>query len=402
MEAFNNGENIEMKPNVPKPISQKIMTEFADLTGLLSAENVPRRYLWTDAFAVCNFLELYRQTRDKKYQDLALRLVDQVHNILGRHRDDDPRTGWISGLDEQEGSLHPTKGGLRIGKEMNERGPQDPLEERLEWSRDGQYFHYVTKWMHALNRVSRETGDYKYNRWAKELAKTAHAKFTYVLQSGDQKCMYWKMSIDLSYPLIKPLGAQDPLDGFITYNQLQVTTTKDSEESARLDLNTEIADMAEICEGKNWASEDALGIGGLLCDAYKVAQLVVGETFEQAHLIAVLLDSSLSGLESYTKIDPFKFPADYRLAFRELGLSVGLHAVEALQGLIEGNPDRFNNKNALLLRIENLKQYVSLSETIEGFWLEPANTETDSWGANRDINMVMLATSLLPYGYLGL
>jgi hypothetical protein len=26
-----------------------------------------------------------------------------VHAILGRHRDDDPRIGWISGLDEEEG-----------------------------------------------------------------------------------------------------------------------------------------------------------------------------------------------------------------------------------------------------------------------------------------------------------
>ena len=94
------------------------MTEFADLTGLSSAGKAPRRYLWTDAFAVCNFLELYRQTGDEKYKDLALRLVDQVHNILGRHREDDPRTGWISGLDEQEGKMHPTIGGLEDRKEI--------------------------------------------------------------------------------------------------------------------------------------------------------------------------------------------------------------------------------------------------------------------------------------------
>ena len=69
--------------------------------------------------------ELYSQTRDEKYKEFALRLVDQVHNILGRHRDDSPRTGWISGLDEREGKMHPTKGGLRIGKEIpaNRVGP---------------------------------------------------------------------------------------------------------------------------------------------------------------------------------------------------------------------------------------------------------------------------------------
>jgi len=35
------------------------MTEFARLTGLSPASSAPRRYLWTDAFAVCNFLGLY-------------------------------------------------------------------------------------------------------------------------------------------------------------------------------------------------------------------------------------------------------------------------------------------------------------------------------------------------------
>ncbi len=88
-----------MEQNASKSIVREIMIEFANLTGLSPAREVPRRYLWTDAFAVCNFLELYRQTSDEQYRKLALHLVDQVHNVLGRHRDDDPRTGWISGLD---------------------------------------------------------------------------------------------------------------------------------------------------------------------------------------------------------------------------------------------------------------------------------------------------------------
>ena len=108
---------------------------------------------------MCNFLELHRQTGDEEYKDLALRLVDQVHHVLGRHREDDTRTGWISGLSEEEGRRHPTAGGLRIGKGMNERNPREPYDERLEWDRDGQYYHYLTKWMHALNRVSRVTGN---------------------------------------------------------------------------------------------------------------------------------------------------------------------------------------------------------------------------------------------------
>jgi hypothetical protein len=80
--------------------------------------------LWTDAFAVCNFLDLARLTGEGSYADLALRLVDRVHHVLGRHRADDARTGWISGLGEQEGASHPTRGGLRIGKVRPERRPE--------------------------------------------------------------------------------------------------------------------------------------------------------------------------------------------------------------------------------------------------------------------------------------
>jgi hypothetical protein len=261
-----------------------IMAQFADETGLSSNGKVPRRYLWTDAFAVCNFLELYRQTSDEEYRSLALRLVEQVHNILGRHRDDDRRTGWISGLDEKEGRSHPTKGGLRIGKGMNERRPGDSYDEDLEWDRDGQYYHYLTKWLHALNRVSRVTGDSNYNTLAIELAKTAHDRFTYMPRSGGRKRMYWKMSIDLSHPLVESMGQHDPLDGLITYSQLQATEAGNSNQSTRTNLGAEIADLAGICEGKNWATEDPLGIGGLLFDAYRVAQLILEADFERPRL----------------------------------------------------------------------------------------------------------------------
>jgi len=46
--------------------------------------------------------------------------------VLGRHRDDDTRSGWISGLDDEKGKQHPTFGGLRIGKPLNERKPNEP------------------------------------------------------------------------------------------------------------------------------------------------------------------------------------------------------------------------------------------------------------------------------------
>jgi hypothetical protein len=392
----------KMGPDIPKSRVEEIMIEFAALTGLSPAGEAPRRYLWTDAFAVCNFLELFRQTNEDRYRKLALNLVDQVHNVLGRHRDDDSRTGWISGLGEQAGGKHPTKGGLRIGKELNECRSDDPYDERLEWGRDGQYYHYLTKWMHALNRVYRAIGDSIYNQWAIELAKAVHPRFTYGPSSGGRKLMYWKMSIDLSHPLVPSMGHHDPLDGLVTYLELQASAGKVSRTAERLDLNSEITDMASMCEGKSWETDDPLGLGELLSTAYKLAQLVINEGTEQAALLDVLMASSLTGLQLYERNNPLKHPADYRLAFRELGLSIGLHAVERLPGLIERVPGDANLTMRLQARTESLLRYVPLAGIIEQFWLHAPNSRAESWTAHRDINMVMLATSLAPNGYLSI
>jgi hypothetical protein len=381
--------------------SEKIMMEFARLTGLSPASGSPRRYLWTDAFAVCNFLGLYKETREEKFKDLALQLVDQVHSVLGRHRRDDSRTGWISGLDEQDGRLHPTRGGLRIGKKLKERRPTEPLDERLEWDRDGQYYHYLTKWMHALNSVTRVTGDLTYNRWALELARSAHARFVYAPAAGGGERMYWKMSVDLSYPLVLSMGLHDPLDGLITYTQLQATAAEDPEQAVK-ELSSEIADMVRMCRGKDWATDDPLGIGGLLSDTFRVAQLMVKGDFAGTDLLAVLLDASLAGLEAFDRDDALKLPADYRLAFRELGLSIGLEAAGRLSRHIERNERAFSKERGLKMRTKALKQYEALREAIDGFWLEPEHQGVRSWTEHREINMVMLATCLAPDGYLTL
>ncbi len=388
--------------NAMHSVVAELMLEFAQSTGLLPANKAPRRYLWTDAFAVCNFLELYRQSSEEKYQGLALQLVDQVHRILGRHREEDHRSGWISGLNDRDGELHPTIGGLRIGKTMNERGPNDPYDDRQEWDRDGQYFHYLTKWMHALNRVNRATGDVKYNIWAIELAKTAHAKFTYVPDFGSRKRMYWKMSIDLSYPLVPSMGHHDPLDGFITYNQLQATASKTGPEHQGPDLSGELSEMVHICEGKDWATDDPLGLGGLLADAYRVVQLMVNSRTMPGDLLETLLESALLGLNAYARTNALKLPADYRLAFRELGLSIGLHAVDKIQGWIEEHPGKFKRKEQIGRLLQNLGRHVSMSEIIQDFWLEATHRESSMWIEHRDINTVMLATSLAPNGYLAI
>jgi hypothetical protein len=384
---------------------KEVMQDYARLTGLSSNDAHPRRYLWTDAFAVCNYLELFRRTRDETYRDLGLRLVNRVHHTLGRHRDDDPRHGWISGLDELEGESHPTVRGLRIGKQLNERRPDEPPNERLEWDQDGQYYHYLTKWMHALNRVSGATGDTTYTRWAIELAKTAHARFTYSSPYG-RKRMYWKMSIDLTRPLVSSMGQHDPLDGFVTYNELQAAAARDFPDSQEHDLRPEIADMARICRGINLPTDDTLGIGGLLFDASRIAQLMTGggikSGIKNINLMALLenvLNSALMGVKAFESGETLAYPAGYRLAFRELGLSIGLAAVEDLAKWMEESPQILGT-GQLKPRIEGLMGYMPLREKIEQFWTDSKNREANTWIEHREINMVMLATSLAPEGFL--
>ncbi len=373
----------------------ELMHEFAGLTGLLPGSNGQGRYLWTDAFAVCNFLSLYQQTNDENYKDLALSLVKQVHNVLGHHRDDDQRKGWISSLDQTEAELHPTIGGLRIGKLLNERSVSDPIDNRLEWDRDGQYYHYLTKWMHTLNCVSSVTGASVFRRWAVELAKTAYAKFTYDAPHK-QKRMFWKMSIDLSYPLVTSMGHHDPLDGLITCSELQARFDKDS--NGLLDLTEEIQGLAEICRQREWATDDLLGIGGLLSDALRAAQLVKQGCFPQEGLLSDILEACRIGLDACSRNNSLNAPASYRLAFRELGLSIGLHALERMEKFIlpgVGQPTVHE-------QVEDLLKYRTVADKIEAFWLQPANRKERLFLEHREINIVMLATSLCPDGFLTL
>jgi hypothetical protein len=232
-----------------------------------------------------------------------------------------------------------------------------------------------------------------------ELAQTAHTCFVYQPSPGGQKRMYWKMSIDLSYPLMPSMGQHDPLDGFITYHQLQATIPKETEQPLWSDLEVEISDMARICAGKNWATTDPLGLGGLLSDAYRLARLIAHHNLQQIDLLETLLQASLVGLQAYVSQDALQLPADFRLAFRELGLAIGLRAVERLRDLIEENPALFRAQSPLHSRLE---AYIPLAERIETFWLARSNRAASSWLDHREINMVMLTTSLGPDGYLRL
>ena len=382
--------------------ARTLMMDFARGTGLSPAGSNPRRYLWTDAFAVCNFLGFFERDGAKRFLDLALSLVNQVHRTLGRNRPDDPRRGWISGLGEGEGARHPTAGGLRIGKPLPERRHGEPADERLEWEQDGQYYHYLTKWMHALERAGRVAGDPDLLRWAIELAKTAHAGFTYAPRASGPKRLYWKVSIDLSYPLVASMGQHDPLDGFVTYHELQAAA-RTFPGTSFPGLEDEIGDMRAILRSTmgNLATDDPLGIGGLLVDARRMTELATGGGFDFGEVVEAVLGSALAGLESWARGFSPAEPALYRLAFRELGLSIGLAALADLRKGLLQKPGRAGAAaGGSPGTIEALVKYLPLRGSIEKFWTNGRNRESAAWLEHGDINTVMLATSLDPDGFL--
>lgn len=72
------------------------------------------RYLWTDAFDLILLISLHRKTGDQRWLDEAETLVSDVERLLGRPR------------------------GFRIGEAPD---------------RDGQYYHYLARWLFALGRL---------------------------------------------------------------------------------------------------------------------------------------------------------------------------------------------------------------------------------------------------------
>jgi len=357
-----------------------IMTDFARRTGLDPA-GPQRRYLWTDAFAVGNLLGLARSMGEARHSALAVRLIDGVHHTLGRHRADDQRVGWIKGRSEAEGERHPTAGGLRIGKRLPERRADDPFDQELEWDRDGQYFHYLTKWMHALSQAARATGMPVYAAWARELGKAAHHAFVWTPEQGRSRRMYWKMSIDLSRPLVTSMGQHDALDGYVACLEAEAAAAQLS--AVGPSLVDETQDFAEMIQPGALATADPLGIGGLLTGAYVLHRLAAEGRSADRPLVQGLLTAALEGLEEHSRHPSLREPAERRLGFRELGLAIGLEAA-ALMGAVR------------------LARHARLGEEIVSFWLDPAHRNARSWREHRDINDVMLATALAPEGFLAL
>jgi hypothetical protein len=183
------------------------------------------------------------------------------------------------------------------------------------------------------------------------------------------------------------MGQHDPLDGLVTYQELQACALGFEPGSTGPDLGPEVAEMTDLCRGETWVTDDPLGIGGVLFDAGRVAQLTGLAAGEPKHLLGTLLDAAHSGLAAWIRSDPLGAPAEDRIPFRELGLSIGWRAV-AQWGSTMGK------------RAEALLWYAGPVERIEKFWKDEESRKAATWTAHADINTVMLATALAPDEFL--
>lgn len=52
--------------------------------------------------------------------------------------------------------------------------------------------------------------------------------------------------------------------------------------------------------------------------------------------------------------------------------------------------------------LSRLASYVEIGDRITRFWSQPGNRTNDTWHEHEDIDAVMLATALLPDGFLDL
>lgn len=305
------------------------------------------RYLWTDAFGVVNLITLARETSSPVYLTLARRLVQTVHDVLGSNREGTARLPRAT-------DARPLDGGLRIGK-LSEHGSDA----------DGQYHHYLTLWMFALNRLALATGEKEYNQLAVQLAKAIHPHFV-VRQGGQATRIVWKVSTDMADALVPSEGHLDAATGFVVYRLLQ-RTAEHLHGPTGGTLTTEIADYRQLMSrgGRLHASRDPLdlGMGLWMCHFFRDEDWAMALGSQSLEMAYAMLDRK-RGLMARD--------ASRRLAFREFGTCLGLQCYGVDEELQAG------------------------VDAIVEFWNHYLETSADE--DLRPISLVMYAAALIPGG----
>ena len=201
-------------PDFPLPMP-------ADEAGLC-ADGIQRRYLWTDAFGVLAYTsiadrykaasgknggdgnELYA-SKEIQYRKAANVLVDVVHNCLGSPRSSKAMDAMAKDPSSPTGHV-----GLRIGK-VTTRQVTD-----YGMSYDGQYWHYIDKWLLALARSGHVEDGIR-------IAKSCFPAFFDAEGGG----IRWKLSVDATAPssLQWARANDDTLNALIVFSILESQRT---------------------------------------------------------------------------------------------------------------------------------------------------------------------------------
>lgn len=352
----NLGKFIQAMEAIYGPFPSPDDPQLSEWTPPEAAEGHRGRYLWTDGFAVVNFLTLHKVTGDDRYLILATNLIKTVHNILGYTRDGKSR---LPGATDN----HPLNGGLRIGKH-GASGPDG----------DGQYFHYLTVWMFALNRMTLATGNRWYNDQAVSMARAVLPHFM-TQTSYPRPRMYWKLSTDLSRPLVLSEGNLDPIDGYVTYKLLQETSGDPDT------LKDEIAALKKIVDTKwqDYSSSDTLDLGMTLWTAHWLAA--------EEEWAATLSRRATHCLRRLVQHGHFEESTRRRLAFREFGTALGIRA--ALRVPRE-------ETDGELAAIKDLPDRICKLWEDEGLVPVPTRQQQGRMAELMPITAVMYATALIP------
>lgn len=226
------------------------------------------RYLWTDAYGVILLVSLYDALDEQSYLDQAESVVAKVDQVLGRPR------------------------GIRIGEALD---------------RDGQYFHYLTMWLHALEVLGRYKPEYR--RKGIDLVRQIHEPF---LVRGHG--IIWKMQEDLSAPYPGfGYGALDAFGGYVAYSMLD-----------RELLVSEIADLRTLIDASaaHLAITQDLGLGMMLWMSHFFPE--EEWAIQQRKRSLEVLDRMWVASGYYCR-EPML--PQTKFAFTNFGVSIGLQAI---------------------------------------------------------------------------
>jgi hypothetical protein len=188
----------------------------------LCADGHQRRYLWTDAFGVMAYTSLadYYEgsVQAQEYRTAADKLIDVVHQCLGRPRTNRPEDA-MQPFDPKSPTGHV---GLRIGKAASRKVTDYGMKY------DGMYWHYIDKWLLALCRAGHEVQ-------AVDIAKSVFPFFFDAGPHGDGRTggIRWKLSVDATPPssLERAHASDDALIALIVFSLLQSKLERDYDET---------------------------------------------------------------------------------------------------------------------------------------------------------------------------